>query len=303
MRFNLLFPMRAVKHWVRWSEGRSLGDVAKLAEEAGFDAFSMSEHPYPDRQWLERGGHHAFDPFVSLSFAAAATTRIQIITYLLVSGYRNPYLAAKAAASLDILSGGRLILGTGVGYLQSEFQALGADFADRGRLFDESIGAWKASWAGADHDGPHFGVSGHVALPPPLTEGGPPIWIGGNGAAAQRRVTEIADGWMPMAASDTTAAITGARPLEDIETLAAWIAGVNDRRAQRGRVRADVAFMPFDAHLLASADCLTYCHALSPKVAAYDAAGVTWLTVEPMSRNFTDFRSDIDVLASHLLPG
>ena len=171
MHHNLMFPMRAVKHWDRWCEGAGIGDIARLVEEAGFDGFSMSEHPYPDREWLAHGGHHAFDPFVSLSFAAAATTRIRLMTYILVSGYRNPYLTAKAAASFDLLSGGRFTLGTGAGYLKSEFAALGADFARRGALLDEAIAAWKATWAGVDHDGPEFGVSGHVALPPPLLLG------------------------------------------------------------------------------------------------------------------------------------
>ena len=115
MLYNLMFPMRAVKHWNRWCEGAGIGDVARLVEEAGFDAFSMSEHPYPDRDWLAHGGHHAFDPFVSLSFAAAATTRIRLMTYILVSGYRSPYLTAKAAASFDLLSGGRFTLGIGRG--------------------------------------------------------------------------------------------------------------------------------------------------------------------------------------------
>src|SRR5271168_2794556 len=109
------------------------------------------------------------------------------MTYILVSGYRNPYLTAKAAASFDLLSGGRFTLGTGAGYLKAEFGALGADFDRRGALLDEAIAAWKATWAGIDHDGPEFGVERHVALPPPLATGGPPIWIGGNGAAAQRR--------------------------------------------------------------------------------------------------------------------
>src|SRR6201991_1155283 len=137
MRYNLMFPMRAVKHWDRWSQGASIGDVAKLVEEAGFDGFAMSEHPYPDKEWLANGGHHAFDPFVSLSFAAAATTRIQVMTYILVSGYRSPYLPGRAPASLDVFSGGRFILGTGAGYLKSEFEALRADFGRRGALLDE----------------------------------------------------------------------------------------------------------------------------------------------------------------------
>ncbi|MDT5338109.1 MAG: hypothetical protein QOD90_3614 [Mycobacterium sp.] len=301
MRYNLMFPMRAVKHWNRWCEGAGIGDVARLVEEAGFDAFSMSEHPYPDKEWLATGGHHAFDPFVSLSFAAAATTRIRLMTYLLVSGYRSPYLTAKAAASFDLLSGGRFTLGTGAGYLKSEFEALGADFDGRGALLDEAIAAWKATWAGVDHDGPAFGVSGHVALPPPLTMGGPPVWIGGNGKAAQRRVVEVADGWMPMAASGEMAAITRARPLEDVETLADWVGAVNERRAELSREPADVAFVPFEADLLASGDCGPFTAALRSRVDAYGEAGVTWITIEPSSRSFTDFRADVDVLASQLV--
>jgi probable F420-dependent oxidoreductase len=301
VHYNLMFPMRAVKHWNRWSQGAGLGDIARLVEGAGFDAFSMSEHPYPDKEWLATGGHHAFDPFVSLSFAAAATTRIRLITYLLVSGYRSPFLTAKGAASLDLLSGGRFTLGTGAGYLKSEFEALGADFGRRGALLDEAIAVWKATWTGVDHDGPEFAVSGHLALPPPLTDGGPPIWIGGNGAAAQRRVVDVADGWMPMAASGEMAAITRARPLEDVETLADWIAEVNTQRAELGRAAADVAFVPFEANQLASGDCAPFCAAVQPRLDAYAAAGVTWITVEPASRSFTDFRTDLEVLSSQLV--
>jgi probable F420-dependent oxidoreductase len=301
MRYNLMFPMRAVKHWDRWCQGASIGDVAGLVEQAGFDAFSMSEHPFPDKGWLANGGHHAFDPFVSLSFAAAATTRIRVMTYILVSGYRSPYLTAKAAASLDALSGGRFTLGTGAGYLKSEFEALDADFGRRGALLDEAIEAWRATWSGRDHDGPEFGVNGHLALPLPQTEGGPPIWIGGNGAAAQRRVVVVADGWMPMAATGEFAAITRARPLEDIATLGDWIAQVNKRRAELGREVADVAFVPFEAALLASGDSEAFCTAVEPQLDAYADAGVTWITIEPASRSLTDFRTDVDMLASRLV--
>lgn len=301
MRFNLMFPMRAVKHWSSWSGGASLGDIARLVEEAGFDGFSMSEHPYPDKEWLARGGHHAFDPFVSLTFAAAATTRIRVMTYILVAGYRNPFLTAKAAASLDLLSGGRFTLGTGAGYLKAEFDALGADFDRRGALLDEAIDAWKATWAGRDHDGDEFGATGHIALPLPDTDGGPPIWIGGNGAAAQRRVVDVADGWMPMAASGEMAAITRARPLEDVATLADWIAKVNKRRADIGRGAADVSFVPFEAEGLASGGGAQFCAALGPRLDDYAEAGVTWITIEPASRSLTDFRTDIDAISSQLL--
>jgi probable F420-dependent oxidoreductase len=302
MRYNLLFPTRAVKQWTHWSEGASLGDIARLVEDAGFDGFSASDHPYPDKHWVAHHGPHAFDPFVSLSFAASSTSRIRVITHIMVSAYRSPYLAAKAAASLDVLSGGRFTLGTAAGYLKSEFEALGADFERRGQLLDEAIRAWKSTWSGRAHVGAEFGVVGHVALPLPLTPGGPPIWIGGNRAAARRRVVEMADGWIPMAASGETAAITGTRPLQDIGTLAEWIADVNRRRAERGRGPADVSFRPFEDHLLARGDaCDMFCAAVKPRVDAYVDAGVTWITIEPTSRSFDDFRADIDVLASKLI--
>ncbi|MDI6630649.1 MAG: LLM class flavin-dependent oxidoreductase, partial [Rhodococcus sp. (in: high G+C Gram-positive bacteria)] len=161
--------------------------------------------------------------------------------------------------------------------------------------------AMRATWSGVEHDGPEFGVSNHVSLPLPVTEGGPPIWIGGNSKAARRRVTQLADGWMPMAASGEMAAITRARPLEDMETLADWIATVNKRRGELGREAADVAFVPFEADLLASGDCTAFCEALRPRLDAYAEAGVTWITIEPASRSFSDFRTDIDLLASQLV--
>ena len=301
LKFNLLFPMRAVKHWDRWSEGASIGEIAKMVEDAGFDGFSMSEHPYPDKEWLAHGGHHAFDPFVALSFAAAATRRLRVITFVMVAGYRNPYLAAKAAASLDVLSGGRFTLGTAAGYLESEFDALGADFDRRGPLMDEAIDAWKRTWAGEEHLSGEFGAAGHLALPLPRTPGGPPVWIGGNGAAARRRVAEVADGWIPMAASGEFAEITRARALEGIDVLADWIAEVNTRRADLGRGAAEVSFMPFEADLLVQG-CDAFCSAVRPKLPAYAAAGVTWITLEPTSRSLTDFRADIQTL-SCLLSG
>jgi len=159
MRYNLMF--RCVRSALgSVVPGRLIGDVARLVKRPVFDGFSMSEHPTPTKGWLANGGHHAFDPFVSLSFAAAANNPDPGDDLHLVSGYRSPYLTAKAAASLDLFSGGRFTLGTGAGYLKSEFEALGADFGRRGALLDEAIQAWRATWAGRAHDGPNFGVNG-----------------------------------------------------------------------------------------------------------------------------------------------
>ena len=101
LKFNLLMPMRATKYYDRWIEDGHLVDVARLAESSGFDGVAATEHPMPDDGWLAQGGHRAFDPIVALSFMAAATTRVQLLTFVLVAGYRNPYATAKALASLD----------------------------------------------------------------------------------------------------------------------------------------------------------------------------------------------------------
>lgn len=300
MKTNLLFPMRAVKHWSRWIGDGSLGEVARLVEDAGFDGFSMSEHPYPDRDWLANGGHHAFDPFIALSMAAAATRRLRLITYVMVAGYRSPFLAAKSASSLDVLSGGRLTLGMAAGYLESEFRALGADFKHRGALLDEGIAAMRATWAGEEHEGPAFGVTNHVSLPPPTQPGGPPIWIGGNSGAARRRAVEVADGWMPLAQSAQMAAITRTPPLEDLETLRGLIAEQNQRRSEQGRGATDISFVPFEAELL-RAGAAEFCSAVAPRLDDYAEAGVTWLTVEPASRSFEDLKRDITVIAEQLV--
>ncbi|WP_330256184.1 LLM class F420-dependent oxidoreductase [Nocardia sp. NBC_00565] len=301
MRFNLIFPMRAVKHYTRWIGDSSLGEVARLVEDAGFDGIAMSEHPYPDKEWLSTGGHHAFDPFVALSMAAQATSRIRLITYVMVAGYRSPYLGAKAAASLDLLSGGRFTLGIAAGYLKSEFDALGADFTRRGKLLDEAIAAMRATWVGTEHDGPEFGVRDHLSLPLPATEGGPPIWIGGNSKAARRRVTELADGWMPIGQSAEMAAITKTPPLEDIESLAKQIGELNKSRADLDKSAIDVSFVPFEKNLLRTGDSEAFCSALAPKLDDYADAGVSWISVEPASRSFEDFRRDVTVLAERLI--
>jgi alkanesulfonate monooxygenase SsuD/methylene tetrahydromethanopterin reductase-like flavin-dependent oxidoreductase (luciferase family) len=115
------------------------GELARAAEGAGWDGFAFTEHPAPGLRWLQAGGHQTLDPFVALGYVAAVTARLKLLTYLSVLPYRNPMLLAKAAASVDILSGGRFILGAGTGYSKSEFHALGVDFDERIERFGKEI--------------------------------------------------------------------------------------------------------------------------------------------------------------------
>ena len=225
MKISLGLPTQRVDKLDEFVSGEAIAEMSRAAESAGFDAVFVTEHPFPEKAWMDTGGHHALDPFVALSFAAAATTSIRLQTHLCVLPYRNPFLTAKAVASLDVLSGGRVILGAGTGYLEAEFAALGVDFAERNDLTDEAIVAMKAAWSGEPLSltGRHFEAHDNFALPRPVQEPHPPIWIGGNSKRAIRRAVELADGWAPMPNPAQTAARRHSAAMETLDDLKARI--------------------------------------------------------------------------------
>ena len=211
-------------------------EVAAAAERAGFDAFALTEHPIPGARWLNAGGHQSLDPFVALGFAAAATSRIRLLTHLSVATYRNPFLLAKAAATVDLLSGGRMVLGIGAGYLKTEFFALGVDFDERNALFEEVLDVLPLHWSGEpfSYKGMHFDARDVIALPRPI-QNPVPIWVGGNSKASRRRAAEKAQGWMPMLASPQVAQTARTPAIETKEELADLIAEVRDAAAEAGQ--------------------------------------------------------------------
>src|SRR5690242_15140978 len=199
MRFTIGLPTDHVAQADEFVTGEAVMECARVAEDAGFDACFVTDHPAPDIKWLEGGGHHALDPFVALSFAAAATTRLRVQTHILVLPYRNPLLTAKSVLSLDVLSGGRVILGVAPGYLKPEFAALGVDFDERNDLTDEAIDVMRRVWSEDEVEvtGRHFRTRGTTMRPRPPQQPYPPIWIGGNSTAAIRRAAERGQGWVP----------------------------------------------------------------------------------------------------------
>ena len=167
MRISLGLPTHRVDLEEEFVSGAAIVELARAAEDGGFDAVYVTEHPFPEASWLKHGGHHALDPFVALSFAAAVTSRIRLQTNLVVLSYRNPFLSAKAIASLDALSGGRTIIGIGAGYLEGEFLALGVDPAQRNELTDDAIRAMTAAWSGEviEWEGVGYNAPGNVDAP------------------------------------------------------------------------------------------------------------------------------------------
>jgi probable F420-dependent oxidoreductase len=229
-----------------FASGEGVATVARAAEAAGIDAVFVTEHPFPEDEWMASGGHHALDPFVTLAVAAAATTRLRVLTNLCVVPYHNPYVLAKTALTVDVLSGGRLILGCGAGYLEPEFAAVGSTFADRNDRFDAAIGAMKAAWT---QDGVPVAASGstHTMKPRPVQQPHPPIWIGGNSRRALRRAVEHGDGWMPFPNPAESAARRKTPELATIEQLAARLDEAHELEAAAGRTLQDVMFSPVGA--------------------------------------------------------
>jgi probable F420-dependent oxidoreductase len=189
--------------------------MAETLEEAGFDSLWVSDHIVFPHETTSRYPFSAdgrvtwplddayLEPLVVLGAVAAATKRISIGTSVLIAPMRNPVLLAKQAATIDALSGGRLVLGVGAGWLREEFEALGADFVARGEVLDEWITIARACWSGSA--GPFEGK--HYRLPAPIycrpaPRGGIPLLVGGMSRHALRRAA-AADGWLGQYALDT----------------------------------------------------------------------------------------------------
>jgi probable F420-dependent oxidoreductase len=209
--------------------------VAKAVEAAGWDGLAFTEHPAPGNRWLaEGGGHQTLDPFVALGAAAAVTERIRLLTYLSVLPYRNPLLLAKAAATVDLISGGRFILGVGTGYLKTEFFALGVDFEERNVLFDEALDVLPLHWSGEpfSYQGKHFSARDIIGRPAPVHRS-IPIWIGGNSKLTRRRVAARAQGWMPMSGPPEMASTTRTPHLSGLGDIRDAIRGLKDAAGPR----------------------------------------------------------------------
>jgi probable F420-dependent oxidoreductase len=205
--------------------------LARLAEELGFDSVWVGEHvvlPSPRVAPSPMGPTDPIlDPIVHLTFVAAATERVLLASGIIILPQRNPVVLAKQAASLDVLSDGRLLLGVAAGYLEPEMSAVGVPLSERGARTDEYLATMRALWTEpgpVEHMGRFVRFGGIDAHPRPLQQGGPRIVIGGHSPAAFRRAVASGHGWFgfgltPEAAGDCVKGLSEAadkvqRPLE-----------------------------------------------------------------------------------------
>ena len=195
MKFGFVLP----NNW-GLPDPRSIIDLAVEAEQLGFDSVWVNHHVLNVGYIAERlEDRPYYDALTMLDWVAARTEHVKLGTSVLVLPYLHPMVVAKQMATLDRLSGGRVIAGLGVGSLPQENAAMGVGYDDRGAKSDEFIEVMKRLWApgAASFDGDHYSFSDIVASPKPHHS--LPIWIGGSGNPAQRRAARVGDAWHLMA--------------------------------------------------------------------------------------------------------
>jgi probable F420-dependent oxidoreductase len=205
LAFGLQLPVQAlsVRTSQPWEREHSTVDdmvaVAEACDEAGFLYVAVCHHVAIPREPAEMMSTQWFDPIPTLAYIAGRTRRVRVMTNVFVAAYQHPLQTAKAFATLDALSGGRTIVGIGAGHVEGEFDALDVPFAQRGALTDEAIDAITIALAQEwpEHAGPRWKFAGVGQRPRPLQKPRPPIWIGGSGKPALRRVAARGDGWIP----------------------------------------------------------------------------------------------------------
>lgn len=209
MRYGFYLPTRGPL-----ATRDSLSAILKTGERAGFSSVMVADHivlptkidsPYPytvKGNFVSEG--ECFEQLALMAFVAGQTERLRIVSSVMIVPHRNPVFNAKALATIDVLSGGRVTVGIGVGWMAEEFQALhAADFKHRGAVTDEYVAIFKKLWTGepVSHQGRFYSFGEVLCQPRPIRRPGLPIWIGGHSGPALRRVARFGDGWHPVGAT------------------------------------------------------------------------------------------------------
>jgi alkanesulfonate monooxygenase SsuD/methylene tetrahydromethanopterin reductase-like flavin-dependent oxidoreductase (luciferase family) len=236
-----------------------VAEFARLAERHGYAGIAFTDHPAPTLRWTAAGGEGSADPLVSLAYCAAVTSSIELMTFVLALPYHNPFRLAHQAATLDALSGGRLTLGLGTGYLRGEMRAMGANPDSRLESFDSVLETMLRAWSGesvsgsfpapgagslsAPAAGPFSGWSArevHVQ-PRPIQQPHPPLWFHGNSAFGRERAARYGGGWLGILTTPQLATTIRTAHLPDLEAARLAIEDLRRRCEASGRDPASVS--------------------------------------------------------------
>ncbi len=287
--------------WERQMQPADYQLVARTADDLGFDAIAVPEHIVVPEEMVELMGPFWSHAMTVMAFVAGATSRIIVDSSVIVLPYHHPVILAKAVATLDVLSGGRVRLSIGVGHAEREFEILGVPFHERGRLTDEYLAAMIELWTSGSpaFRGAHLAFDAIAFEPKPVQSPHPPIWIGGNSEAAMRRAARH-DGWYPwlIEADQVPACLDFIRSQPEFEhrsssfdvALPLGTLGVDEEHRPVGEhggrmsgPRGQAAIIDAIAHL---ADC-----------------GVTWTTAPiPEARSLAEHLEGLHWVAEEILP-
>jgi len=243
MKYGLTLPGRGPM-----ATPESLSAIARKGEELGYYCLLTGDHIVVPRQvsstypYTEGGefpgsaSGEAMEQLTLLSFLAGQTKNIRLCTSVIIVPHRNPLVAAKALATLDVLSQGRVIVGVGAGWMREEFEALGLPpFEERGAVTDEYIRAYKELWTSDNptFQGKYCQFSNISFLPKPVQKPHPPIWVGGESRRAIRRTAQLGDGWHPIGSNPQF-------PMAQPDQLSAGLRRLSSYASQAGRDAKDI---------------------------------------------------------------
>ena len=279
-----------------WATAESIASLGMRAEALGFDLLWVSDQvviPSELRssfsygatgQYYIEANQNLFEALSVLSYLAGRTSRVHLGTSVLVLPYRQPLVVAKQLATLDALSGSRIVLGVGAGFMREQFKVLGMDMFDqRGAATDEAIRLFRTVWvAGAEvsFTGEIYRVQPVRFLPKPARPGGPPIWFGGNGRRSIRRAAELGDGWHPVRIG--------------VNELRTGVATLHELLDRNGRQPSDLIISgkfrlygpgtgprdePHESELIGRAELI------AEKIRSYQNAGLQYLVLDPTQHN------------------
>ncbi|WP_240138978.1 TIGR03619 family F420-dependent LLM class oxidoreductase [Streptomyces sp. MUM 178J] len=284
--------------WEAAAGPEDLVEVARAADRCGFGYVACCDHVAIPQRLAAAMSTVWYDPVATLAFLAAATERVRLLSHVAVVGLRHPLLTAKQYATLDHLSGGRLVLGVGAGHVREEFEALGADFERRGAVLDESMDALRAALGPEEFpefEGKRFVFRGLGQRPRPA-QPRVPLWVGGSSPAAVRRAALKGDGWLPQG--------------DPRDRLPARIARIRALREQ-----ADIADRPFTVGAIAEplyvgepaweAGRRTLTgkpERLAESLTAYRAMGVDQLQLRFRSRSRSELTDQLEAFAAEVAP-
>jgi probable F420-dependent oxidoreductase len=303
----------------------ALAAIARRGEELGYHLLLFGDHvvvprhiasPYPYTETGEFPGSaagEAMEQLTVLAFLAGQTQTIRLVTSVIIVPHRNPLVAAKALATLDVLSKGRLIVGVGVGWMREEFEALGLPpFEERGAVTDEYIRAFKELWTSDNpsFEGKYCQVSNISFLPKPVQKPHPPIWVGGESRRAMRRTAELGNGWYPIASNPQF-------PMGEPEQLAAGLKRLAGYAKEVGRDPAEIEiiFRTHDYQLNEDRGTLTSSTGgrrpfvgnaddIAADIRRYETMGVGYLVLDfvRLSRNLDEVLQHMEALATRVWP-